>query len=232
MVLTGSIVLLVMGFWPQGTRSRLLFFPAESMSPGQLETPPTLPSARSLKLEWPTAIWLEDSGQIHLSFEPGSGGGPTPAGGSGDTGSSNPSGAPEEGNPISHTLVEAQLDMAGVESDPTGMASAPLPLDQGVSFSWTVRPPVDGSYRGVVWLYLRSVPLTGGAGSRRALAALPIEIQTVSHLGLGGGAVRILGVAGTLVSLILVLSSRRMVPLWIAWRHRGSFSPHDKNNLK
>lgn len=225
-VMGGSLLLLVMGFWPQGNRSRLLFFPAETLPPGQVETLPLLHTARTLTLEWPPVIRMEDSGRIHLSFEPASPAGPTPVTGSGDQGFSLPS---VEDNPADPTLVEARLEMAGAEVDPPGIVRTPMSLDQGLTFTWTVRPPDAGSYRGVVWLYLRSVPSAGGIASERALAALPIDIQAVSVLGLGAGPVRILGVMGLLVGLILDLSFLRRVPRGLP---RRVFERHDENNIK
>jgi hypothetical protein len=232
MVMGASLFLLVMGFWPQGYQSRTLYFPADAVTTGQAENLPVLESARTLRLEWPAVIRLEDSGLIRLSFGPGSGAESTLVGGSGDQGFGNPSSPPHEDNDAGHTLVEARLDMAGVEADPSGMASAPLPLAQGLSFTWTVHPPRTGSYRGVVWLYLRSVSLTGGAGSERALAALPVDIRAVSFLGLGAGPVRILGVAGMLVGLILGLLFLKKGPRWLPRGPRGLFARHDENNVK
>lgn len=229
MVVGGSLFLLVTGFWPQGNRSRVLFFPAETVPPGQIETLPVLRTARTLRLEWPPVIRMEDPGLIHLSFGPGSGMGLAPVSGSGDTALSSPS---AEGNRAEATLVEARLDMAGAEADPSGIASAPMPLDEGVGFNWTVRPSGTGKYRGVVWLYLRSVPSDGGVGSERALAALPIEIQVVSILGLGSGPVRILGVAGFLAGLILGLPVLKLVLQRLSWRPPGVFARHDENNIK
>jgi len=232
LVLGGSVFLLVIGFWPEGNQSRILSFPGETTSPGQVGPLPLLSSARTLTLEWSPVVRLQDSGKIRLSFAPASddealaGAGP---GGGGVGPKGNPSFGEVPSVPI---LVEARLDMAGVEADPLGMTSMPMASDQASSFTWTIRSPEEGKYRGVVWLYLRSIPLSGVAGSERALAALPVDIQVVSVLGLGVGPLRILGAAGTLVGLILGLLSLEMPLQRFSPRSRALFTRHDENNIK
>lgn len=225
-----SICLLVLGFWPQGYQSRALFFPADAVSLGQSH--PVLENARTLRLVWPPLIRLEDSGLIRLSFEPGSAGGPTSITGSTNQGFANSSNPLLGDSAAAHMLVEARLDMAGVEADPSGMASAPLPFDQTMSFAWTVHPLSTGNYRGVVWLYLHSVSLTGDTGTERALAALPIDIRVVSFLGLGAGPVRILGLAGMLAGLILGLPFIQLDSRWFPPGPRRLFARQDENNVK
>jgi hypothetical protein len=227
-----SVVLLMIGFWPQGHRSRLLSFSAETGSSGQPGSAPLLSTSSTLLLEWPALIRMDDSGVIRLSFDP-THGAALPAGeGSGDPVFASLEGSPQAKAPSGPVLVEARLDMSGLEVDPTGMASMPLTIDQGVAFSWKVRPLLPGDYQGIVWLSLRSVPLLEGSGSERALAALPLDIRVFSLPGFGTMPIRILGVAGMLASLILATTCRKRVDGDLLKHPPESQIWHDENNMK
>lgn len=86
---------------------------------------------------------------------------------------------------------------------PSEKASQPLRPSQSVTFYWSVQSAEAGKFRGVVWFYLRFVPLDGSPESERTISAQTIEIEVVSFMGLKAGPARLLGVAGAFLSSVL-----------------------------
>jgi hypothetical protein len=203
LLIVASVALLLTGFWPQVVRSQSLSFNAETGSPAQSGSIPLLTSPRTLHLVWPVLVRLGDSGTIRLTFNPIARADLPGGDGSLNRASASPIRLSRGDFAQSPVLVEARLEMSGMEIEPLGTTSTPLIIDQGLSFSWTVRPSLPGDYRGIVWLSLRSLPPSSGAEMERALAAIPVDIQVFSVLGFGTGPLRILGGSGVLTGLIL-----------------------------
>jgi len=171
---------------------------------------PAINERRLLILEWPPAIRLGDADIVRLGLEVDQEGRLTPT-------------VLIEGHEVTgetvfipnlfdthNVLVEARLDMAGVEIVPGGELSEPLRPGREVSFVWSVRPTALGVYRGTVWAHLLFIPLADDqdgelTASRRPLTAQIIEIKAINFLGLGGAAARILGGVGTIVGSALGL---------------------------
>lgn len=166
---------------------------------------PSLQEARTLTLEWPPVIRAGDSDIIRLTLEVDELGNITPT-------------AEIEGHVVTgetiiipnlydtHNVVaEARLDLAGIQVSPAEMSSQTLLPGQRVMFYWSIHPEDIGKYIGVVWFYLRFVPLDGGPETERAVAAQQIEIQVVSFLGLKAVPARILGAVGGLLSSVFGL---------------------------
>jgi hypothetical protein len=165
--------------------------------------PPAILETRRLTLDWPPIIRAGDSDVIRLTLEVDEQGNLTPT-------------AAYEGHVVTgetvaipdvfatcNVLAEARLDLAGVEVNPSGLVSETLRPGQRVTFSWSVRPAEVGIYRGTAWFFLRFIPLAGGAGEERALAALPVEIEAVSFFGLHAGPARWLGAVGSFIGGLL-----------------------------
>lgn len=183
---------------------------AATPSPAAAETvfpsPPPAPAVREtrrLTVEWPPFVRAGDADVVRLTFKVDEGGRVTPT-------------AEYAGHAVSgetvilpdvfatHTvLAEARLDLAGLEVSPQGLMTEALLPGRSVTFYWSVRPREVGHYRGTVWLFLRFIPLAGGADSRSALAAMPIEIEAVSFFGLRAEPARWLGTAGAFVGSVL-----------------------------
>jgi hypothetical protein len=117
-----------------------------------------------------------------------------------------------------HLLAEAHLDLAGIQIDPAQMTSQPLIPGKSVTFYWSIHPASEGHYRGVVWFYVRFVPLAGGPESEQPLAAFPVEFDVVSFLGLKAGAARLMGAVGALFSSILGVPFLEDGLRWL-WKH-------------
>lgn len=203
--------------------------PAEALATPTLSLVPaatTLPAAapqpaiqetRRLTLEWPPVIRAGDADTVRLTLEMDENGNLTPT-------------AEIEGHVTSgqtvtipnlydtHNVVaEARLDMAGMQVVPSETASQPLRPGQSVTFYWSVRSAQAGKFRGVVWFYLRFVPLAGGTESERAVSAQTIEIEVVSFMGLKAGPARLLGVAGAFLSSVLGVPFLEDVLRWL-WK--------------
>ncbi len=177
----------VFGFLPAPTGTALLGAPVAM---------PAIPESRRLTLEYPAAIRAGDSDVIRLTLEVDDLAGITPT--------------PEiPGNVITggfvqfpnvyqthSVLAEADLDLAGVEFQPTGPVSETLLPGESVTFRWSVHPTSPGVYRGTAWLFLIFTDRATGDQSRKAISAQPIQIEATTLFGLGGEAARIAGGLG------------------------------------
>ncbi|MFH1907855.1 MAG: hypothetical protein ABIL11_10830 [Chloroflexota bacterium] len=166
---------------------------------------PAIQESRRLTLEWPPVIRAGDADTVRLTLEVDDRGNLTPT--------AEIEGHITRGQTVfipnvydTHNVVaEARLDLAGLQVVPSETASQPLRPGQRVTFYWSVRPLEAGKFRGVVWFYLRFVPLLGGPESERAISAQTIEIEAVSFLGLKAGPARLLGAAGAFLCSVLGL---------------------------
>jgi hypothetical protein len=154
---------------------------------------PGLPEPHLLTLDWPPVIRVGDADTVRLTLAVDANGGPTPT-----------AIAPNS-NAAYSVLAEARLDMPGMQVTPAGTASQPLPPGGSVTLAWRVQPTGAGRFRGVVWFYLRFIPLDGSPAHARAISAQSIEIEAVTFMGLEAGAARLLGVAGMFLGLVLAL---------------------------
>ena len=195
---------------PEPTQAALMpeSFPTPTLAipvPTTESTPqPAIPESRRLTLEFPSVIRTGDSARVRLQLEVDEQGNVTPT-------------AVVEGNVVTGEVVqipnlyethnvtaEANLDMAGVEVQPSGIISEPLSQGQSVTFYWSVRPTESGKYEGTVWLHLRFVPKGGGEESRIPVSAQFLEIESKSFMGfLNGGTARGIGALGSLVGSVL-----------------------------
>jgi hypothetical protein len=146
---------------------------------------PTIPETRRLTLEYPPKMRAGvESSIIRLTLEVDDLGNITPT-------------AQFEDNEVSgetiqipnlyetHTvLVEAQLDLAGVEVAPPGATFEPLQPGKPATFYWSIRPEDAGTYRGTVWLHLNFRDRLSGEESRIAVSAQVVEIEAVDFFGL------------------------------------------------
>jgi len=178
---------------------------------------PAIQETRRLVLEWPPVIRAGDADTVRLTLEMDENGNLTPT-------------AEIEGHVTSgqtviipnlydtHNVVaEVRLDMAGMQVVPSETASQPLRPGQNVTFYWSVRSAEAGKFRGVVWFYLRFVPLAGGPESERAISAQTIEIEAMSFMGLKAGPARLLGAAGAFLSSVLGVPFLEDVLRWL-WK--------------
>jgi hypothetical protein len=163
---------------------------------------PALLEQRQLVLEWPKKILAQDSDSVVLSVLLDEQGNLiATAEGPGHTTTGTPVEVPDLY--ATHNLVAAaRLDIAGLEVDHQEIRQPLLP-GRPVNFRWNIRAHEAGGYKGVVGLRLELVPKDGGPVSETLLLARPVEIQSVTVLGLPGKFARILGGLGLFVSALL-----------------------------
>ena len=163
---------------------------------------PVLSEKRQIVLEWPPKIRAKDSTYIVLSLVMNDQGQLTAT-------AETPGGQVNQ-QPVEianlydtyNVVAVARLDLPGMDSWRDEIRQ-PMRPGIPVVFRWSVRADEEGSYRGVVWLHLEFVPKTGGETERVVLLSRPIQIESVSYLGLPGWAARGLSGMGLLVSTLL-----------------------------
>ena len=209
--------LLGWGLWPNTNESRTVLVPSESLDFSS-EYPPCDPSmegAFSLILSWPRVIRAGDAGFIDLSLEAsGSGQSTQPTITSKQT-SIDKRAIPPNLNQSCNVIAEARLDMGGMQVLPPGMSDQTFQKNQRIAFRWSIHPEEEGAFQGIVWFYLRAIPPDGSPEIERAIAALQIEGDVVSFLGLEGGTARIVGVVGLFICIFLGIPFLKTGPNWI-----------------
>jgi hypothetical protein len=176
-----SISLLVWGSWPQSIDNRSVSINS---------APAALPDERTLTLAWPAWIRAGDSGMVRLVLEPLV---------------QQASSAPSTGQTESNVLIEARLDLAGIQYAPLGEVSQVILPGRPVLFSWELLPVQPGVYRGDVWIHVNLAPGSGGQGQRYVLTAQKIEIVTTGVLGFKSISARLWGTLGIIIGLALCL---------------------------
>ncbi len=173
--------------------------PAQSGS----DTPPAIPETRRLTLEFPSKIKADaESDIVRLTLAVDDRGAITPTAQfnehvvRGD--------AIEVPNLYETHFVtaEARFDMAGMEIFPPGPTYEPMKQGQSVTFTWSIRAPRTGVYRGTVWLHLNFVERISGEQSRMAVSAQIVEIEAVDFFGFSVDFVRTSGVIGSALGVI------------------------------
>ena len=171
-----SLPMLVWGFWPP--RRETIYVPL-AIPDGM----PSLPEARTIRLEYAPSMRAGDSQVVELSL--------VAEGGAAE------SGVYEQYN----VLVESRLDLPLADARPADAVSAALTDGRGAAFYWDVTPRQEGTLRGTAWLYLRFVPQAGGVETRQPVSAQLVEIRSKSLLKRTGSEARIWGVVGSVIGL-------------------------------
>ena len=159
-----------------------------------LEVVPAILEIRTLVLYTPGFIRPGDPARIRLEFIP------DPEGELG----SNPG---EHANLFDthHVAGEAHLEFAGLAVDPPGTQSRSLAAEEAANFQWSVVAEEERKFAGTAWFYLRFIPKDGGQDSEWPLAALNIELPSLSIAGLSGRQARWLGGTAVMAGLCLVM---------------------------
>jgi hypothetical protein len=167
---------------------------------------PEIPETRRLTLEYPPKMRAGvESSIVRLTLEVDDLGKITPT-------------AQFEGNVVTgetveipnlyetHTvLVEAQLDLAGMQISPPGATFEVLQPGKPATFYWSIRPEDAGTYRGTVWLHLNFRDKLSGEENRIAVSAQIVEIEAVDFFGLSVNVARTSGVVGSIIGGVVGL---------------------------
>lgn len=181
-------------------------------SPTQISTPvtavgdgePALLETRRLTLEFPPKIKADSASDIvRLTLEVDNFGNITPT-------------AYYETNTVTgeviqipnlyetHNVgVEASFDIAGFEVKPAGSVYQPMQQGQPVTFSWSIRSPQVGQFRGTIWVHLIFVDKTTNEESRLPISAQIVDIEAVDLFGFSTNFVKASGVVGSVLGLVV-----------------------------
>ena len=164
---------------------------------------PAINESRRLTLEFPPRIRTGDSDIVRLTLEVDELSNVTPTAQFGDhvvTGETVQIPNLYESH---HVIAESRFDIAGMEVRPADLISIPLAPGQAATFSWSIRPPETGVYRGTIWLYLQFVDKLNGDESRITVSAQIVEIEAVNILGLSGSFARTAGLIGSVIGTVI-----------------------------
>jgi hypothetical protein len=101
-------------------------------------------------------------------------------------------------------LLEARLELPGARFEPVGAVKMGYLAGSPPRFSWQVRVNETGVLKGTIWIHLIDPPdETGHSGERRLLLAQPIEIRTVTLLGIDAYLAQVLGAMGIVIGAAL-----------------------------
>ena len=154
----------------------------------------SLPGERSLALKVPEFIRAGDSAVAELSLSTADGAAEALAF--------------EQYN----VIAEARLDLPFAEVRPADLVSTTLSPGGTATFYWEIRPREEGEVRGDLWVYVRFIPKGGGEEIQVPVSVQQVSVRSGSMWKRTGSEARALGVAGTLVGLLLAV--------W-AWRRRS-----------
>ncbi len=205
LMLLVSLVFLLWGIWPQATRIRTVPLSPNPFTPSVTSNIPYVFENHLLVLEWTPRLRAGDAGSINLKIIKDQQVYPSPTSPKGEGESTIESYENQISPTTENTIVEARLDMMGLQYSPTGEIREAYREGQPVMFLWSVRAPKEGTYRGTIWLHARSNSQVGGGEIRSVLSAPRLEIVGNKILGLGGIAARVLGSVGVVVGSMLGL---------------------------
>lgn len=211
---------------PAATQDRIFIKPGNMTVPGAPAPQPAVLETRVLSTLWPHSVRLGDVGRVRLGFTL-------------DPLTREWPGAAQTPNVYDthNVLLEARLELPGMDVNPPGLISQPLLPGQDVSFTWEVSSRAEGDFAGEVWLYLRFVPRAAGVEQQAPIAVKPVRVRAVSLWGLSAGAARAAGWGGVALGVILCLPFldellRRLLKPEVG-RQRGAESRSvDKNMTK
>ena len=191
-ILAVSILFFAWGYWPARRETRIRPISGAAQA--------ALPEKRALTLVFPPKIRAGDTGVVRLIL------GVETAGNLIPTAENGGEAAGRASLYETHKVIaESRFDIPGMDVRPTELISAPISQGQPAVFYWTLRPDAVGRYGGTIWLYIRTVDRLTGQESRETISAQIVEIDSVRFLGLKANQVRILGMVGIVIGLLLSL---------------------------
>lgn len=99
--------------------------------------------------------------------------------------------------------VEASFDIAGFEVKPSGSVYQPIRQGQPITFSWSIRSPQVGKFRGTIWVHLVFVDKTTNEESRLPVSAQIVDIEAVDLFGFSTNFVKTSGVVGSVLGIVV-----------------------------
>ncbi len=105
--------------------------------------------------------------------------------------------------------IEVLLDISGIVTSPGSRIIEPYHIGSTLRFEWGVQA-ADGDVSGTIWIYLLSDE-NSGQFSRYPLFALPVEVRTISLMGISPRMLRIIFFSMIIISsgIYLLIKSKR-----------------------
>ncbi|MBI5291078.1 MAG: phosphotransferase [Chloroflexi bacterium] len=179
--------------------------PAPTLQVPTAQPPTPVPEERVIELEWPPRMKLGESDLIRLSLIHSK------------NGYTVTTEFPDH-TTITHTVpvprpggfdlsAVARLEAVGFEFAPQGEQSQGLPLDEPVTFRWTLTPGSAGQHRLSVDVKLRWTPQAGNAGPAHEtqIYSKGLTVQITSFFGLTARQAAAMGVVGLAFGVTLSL---------------------------
>ncbi|NPV55882.1 MAG: hypothetical protein HPY76_04290 [Anaerolineae bacterium] len=157
-----------------------------------------LDAEKDVNLTYPRALWLGDDGVIDLRLSAQELIAIAPAVNHGQT-------AVTDLFETQRVVVEARLQLVGMDYAPTGSSLEPLAPGSQVRFNWRVNANRPGNGNGTVWVHLRLVPKNGGEELRLPVYAFPVSIAVKDWFGIDTGSIRLVLLSVVLVALVLLV---------------------------
>jgi hypothetical protein len=102
-----------------------------------------------------------------------------------------------------HVGVEASFDIAGFEVKPAGSIYQPMQSGKPVTFTWSIRSPQVGEFRGTIWVHLIFVDKITNEETRLPVSAQIVDIEAVDLFGFSTNFVKTSGVVGSVLGIIV-----------------------------
>jgi len=102
--------------------------------------------------------------------------------------------------------LEARVELAGIDVNPSGVISKNILPGQKISFTWVILGKFTGEFQGMIWLYMNLIPKESSEKTlKEIILAKPINIQVHNFLGLRINFVRVIMSVLIFVSIIVAL---------------------------
>jgi hypothetical protein len=195
-LIAASLVLLAWGFWPEGRTVQVL----------RLDGPDALP-VRALRLEYPERVRLRDRALVRLTFEvEPEDGAPQPTA----------EGSDHSTAEAVHLIAEARLEVPNAVVRPPDSTLAALVQGRPPEFYWNVVFSAPGEHPGTAWSFLTIREGSSADSSRMALGAQSAKMRSITLLGMGGEAARIVGGLSLIGGIVLGLPFVESAARWLS----------------
>ncbi len=198
----------------------------------EIVSPTAIAEARLVEVEWPATLRLGESDLVRLSLAPTKDGYVVTAEFQEHRVATQTVPVPRPGGYDLSAL--ARLDGVGFDLSPTGEQAQGLPLNEPVTWRWTLTPRAAGQQRLSLTLKLRWTPSAGRAGAphERMIYSKGLSVQVESFWGLTRGQAMGMGLLGLMVGGSLSLPLAVSLVLRRSPRRLPLFAPNQRLTLE
>lgn len=186
-ILILSLGLLVWSAWPPARTTQVIKITGEQFQKKRAGSSGSFEPLQ-LQVNWPSWIQAGRLAEIELIIEA--------------QGILSAAAQPSEGSYPITQMIEARLELPGVQTAPNGVINRALTRDAPMDYHWQVRPLAKGHYPGSLWLHLTSINENAqGAPQHDLLSVQRLEIRADDLFGLTAYLTQILAVMGIILGL-------------------------------